>query len=157
VTSTDQALLTEAVRLALVNADAGQYPFGALVVRDGEVLATGVNTALADNDPTAHAEIAAVRAACRALDTLDLSGAVVFSSCEPCAMCHTVCVAAGIARVYYAAPKEAVPDLRYPTPAEVRQHATQLQAALRQADPITVQHMPVDGAEAPFTRFLERS
>jgi hypothetical protein len=82
---TDPDLLRRAVVLAIENAAEGQLPFGALVVRDGEVLATGVNTALRDIDPAAHAEVAAVRAACRAVGTLDLRGAEVYSSCEPCA------------------------------------------------------------------------
>ena len=77
---TAERWLQEAVRLATANADAGQLPFAALVVRDGETLATGVNTALADWDPTAHAEVAAVRNACRALGTVHLTGAVIYAT-----------------------------------------------------------------------------
>src|SRR4029453_8330548 len=100
------------------NAAAGQLPFGALVVRDGQVLATGVNTALRDIDPAAHAEVEAGRAACRAGGTLDLRGAEVYSSCEPCEMCRTVAQAAGIAVIWYAARGADIPDLRYPVPFE---------------------------------------
>ena len=142
-------LLIRAVRLAADNADAGQLPFGALVVRAGEVLATGVNTALRDRDPTAHAEVAAIRAACRDLGTLDLGGATVVSSCEPCAICHAVAVAAGVDRIVYAAPKEAVPGL--PGPDDL---ASRMQAALRRLAPDQVVHVPVDGAEEPFRRYL---
>src|SRR4051794_12474340 len=95
--------LRRAVDLAAGNAAAGQLPFGALVVRDGEVLAIGVNTALRDRDPTAHAEVAAVRNACRHLGVLHLTGAVIYSSCEPCALCHTAALAAGVVRIVYAA------------------------------------------------------
>ena len=98
--------LRQAVRLAVDNVTEGQLPFAALVVRDGTVLGTGVNTALRDDDPTAHAEVAAVRDACLAQSTLDLGGATIVASCEPCAMCHTACLVAGIGQVVYAAPKE---------------------------------------------------
>lgn len=103
---TESDLLAEAVRLAVDNAAAGQLPFGALVVRGGAVLATGVNSALRDNDPTAHAEVAAIRAACRSLGTTDLAGATVVSSCEPCPMCVAVAHRAGVARIVFAATKD---------------------------------------------------
>jgi guanine deaminase len=113
----DPILLRQAVDLATGNAAAGQLPFGALVARAGEVLATGVNTALRDIDPAAHAEVEAVRAACRRLGTLDLRGSEVYSSCEPCQMCRTVAQSAGIAVIWYAARGADIPDLRYPVPA----------------------------------------
>ncbi|WP_020579933.1 nucleoside deaminase [Actinopolymorpha alba] len=147
----DGELLREAIRLALDNAAAGHPPFGALVVRDGQVIATGVNTAEQVSDPTAHAEIEAVRAACRELNTLDLSGAIVVSSCEPCAMCHTVCAVAGITRIIYAAPKEFVPDLGG-TP---RPDLVEMQAVLRGLAGDSIQHIATPGADEPFTRFVE--
>ena len=148
-------LLLDAVRLASENAAAGQLPFGALVVRDGAVLATGVNTALRDHDPTAHAEVAAVRNACRALGVLHLTGATIVSSCEPCAICHSVAAGAGITRIVYAAPKEIIPDLRYPAPAGDAALLTGMQAALRALAPEQLQHVPTEGAELPFARYLE--
>ena len=108
--------LAQAVQLALDNAAVGQLPFGALVVRDGTVLATGVNTELRDADPTAHAEVAAVRNACRQLGVRQLTGATIYSSCEPCAICVSVAAAAGVTRIVYAAPKEFLPDLEDPPP-----------------------------------------
>ena len=84
-----------AVELAFDNATAGQLPFSVLVVRDGDVFATGVNTTLRDRDPVAHAEVAAVRNARHRLGQLNLTGATVVSSCEPCAMCHAVGTVAG--------------------------------------------------------------
>jgi tRNA(Arg) A34 adenosine deaminase TadA len=62
-------------------------PFGAVVVRNGEIVATGVNQVTATKDPTAHAEVVAIRAACKALDDFQLKGCVVYTSCEPCPMC----------------------------------------------------------------------
>ena len=126
---TEPDLLQRAVDLATANAAAGQLPFGALVVRAGEVLATGVNTALRDIDPAAHAEVAAVRAACRTLGTLDLRGAEVYSSCEPCEMCRTVAQSAGIAVIWYAARGADIPDRRYPVPAPASVEARRVETA----------------------------
>ncbi|GAA2755118.1 nucleoside deaminase [Actinopolymorpha rutila] len=142
--------LRQALTLATANADAGQLPFAAVVVRDGQVLGTGVNTAGRDSDPIAHAEVEAVRDACRKLGGGDLTGAVVVSTCEPCAMCHTATLVAGAARIVYAAPKEYVPDFGG-TP---RPDLTRLQGILREAAPETVTHQPTDGAREPFDRYL---
>jgi guanine deaminase len=77
-----------AIRLATENVRNGiGGPFGAVVVRNGEVVATGVNRVTTDNDPTAHAEVNAIRAACKALNTFQLQGCVLYTSCEPCPMC----------------------------------------------------------------------
>lgn len=150
-------LLARAVQLAVDNAAAGQLPFGALVVRDGAVLATGVNTALRDHDPTAHAEVAAVRNACRDLGELHLAGSTLVSSCEPCAVCHAVAAAAGVTRVVYAAPKEYVPDLGPPAPEGAGDLMVRMQQALRAAAPGQVVHVPIAGADEPFRRFLAGS
>ncbi len=77
-----------AIQLATENVRSGAGgPFGAVVVRNGEVLATGVNRVTADNDPTSHAEVNAIRGACRALGHFQLTGCVLYTSCEPCPMC----------------------------------------------------------------------
>jgi guanine deaminase len=150
----DRELLELVVRLAVENADAGQLPFGALVVLDGSVLATGVNTALRDLDPTAHAEVAAIRQACRALGSVHLGGAVVVSSCEPCALCHSTAAVAGVSRIVYATPKELVPDLRYPAPADPTDMLPRMQAALRALAPDQIHYVPTAGVDEPFRRYL---
>lgn len=77
-----------AIQLATENVMGGRGgPFGAVVVKDGEVIATGANQVTATNDPTAHAEIVAIRNACQALGTFQLTGCDVYTSCEPCPMC----------------------------------------------------------------------
>lgn len=149
----EEELLREALRLAAENADAGQLPFGALVVRAGEIIATGVNTALRDHDPSAHAEVAAIRAACRKLGTLHLGGATVVSSCEPCAVCHSVAAISGVDRIVYAAPKELVPDLGYPAPADPTDLAGRMQAGMRALAPHQIVHVPTEGAGEPFARY----
>ena len=150
---TQAELLAQAVRLASANADAGQLPFGALVVRDGTVLATGVNTALRDVDPTAHAEIEAIRAACRALDVQHLTGATIVSSCEPCAICHVVAASVGIVRILYAARKEDLPELGSSDPHLV-DVARSLQSTMRSTFPDQIVHAPTPGALEPFDRYL---
>ena len=146
-------LIEQAIDLALANADEGQLPFGALVVRDGSVLATGVNTALRDHDPTAHGEVAAVRNACASLGVLHLTGAVVVSSCEPCAICHAVCSTAGVSKIVYAAPKEYVPDRRYPAP-DLGPLPGRMQASLRALAPEQLEYVPSSRAAEPFARYL---
>ena len=80
--------MRQAVELAVENVTLGRGgPFGAVVVRGGEVIATGVNQVTATNDPTAHAEVTAIREACRVLKDFALPGCVMYTSCEPCPMC----------------------------------------------------------------------
>lgn len=85
---TREEWMKRAVELAVENVRAGQGgPFGALVVKNGELIATGVNLVTSQNDPTAHAEIIAIRRACEALKTFQLEGCELYASCEPCPMC----------------------------------------------------------------------
>ena len=94
--------LAEAIQLASDNVGGGGRPFGALVVRDGVVISRGVNEILATNDPTSHAELNALRAASRALETPNLAGCEVYASGQPCPMCMAAMRMAGITRVRYA-------------------------------------------------------
>lgn len=102
MTDATERFLAEAIALAHSNADHGGRPFGAVVVKDGAVIATGVNEILATGDPTAHAELGALRAASRALGSPDLSGCAVFASGHPCPMCMAAMWLAGIGAVTYA-------------------------------------------------------
>jgi tRNA(Arg) A34 adenosine deaminase TadA len=100
--SAAQRFLTQAIDLARDNIRNGGGPFGAVVVKDGAVVATGVNQIVATNDPTAHAELLAIRAAGRALGTPRLEGCTVYASGHPCPMCLAAIYLAGIAEVVYA-------------------------------------------------------
>jgi tRNA(Arg) A34 adenosine deaminase TadA len=82
---------------------AGQSPFGSVIVRDGEVVAATHNTVWRDGDPTAHAEVNCIRHAARALETIALSGCVLYSTCEPCPMCLSAIHWAKIERVVFGA------------------------------------------------------
>lgn len=99
--------MRRAISLAEDNASSGNGgPFGAVIVKDGKVVAEGSNTVTVDNDPTAHAEVNAIRRACAVLGTFDLSGCELYTSCEPCPMCMAACYWAHISRVYYAAGRD---------------------------------------------------
>jgi guanine deaminase len=77
-------------------------PFGAVIVKDGSIIAEGFNEVISSNDPTAHAEMVAVRRACQALATFDLTGCEIYTSCEPCPMCLGAIYWARLGRIYYA-------------------------------------------------------
>jgi tRNA(Arg) A34 adenosine deaminase TadA len=113
----EPGLLGYTVRLATDLATRGSAPFAAVVVRDGRLIGAGVNTVVADSDPTAHGEVTAIRDAARRTGSPDLAGAVLYSSCEPCALCRTAAVAAGVREIVYAAGRQAVPAAIDPDPA----------------------------------------
>lgn len=81
----------------------GTEPFGAIVVKNGQVVGQGFNHSVAHFDPTSHGEVEAIRDACRNLQTVNLSGCEIYTSCEPCAMCVAAMHVAGIGRFFYAA------------------------------------------------------
>ena len=81
-------------------------PFGACVVKDGKIIGKGINKVIKNNDPTAHAEIVAIRDACKSLKSHDLSGCEIYTSCYPCPMCLSAIIWANIKKVYYGNTKE---------------------------------------------------
>lgn len=97
--------MKRAIELASDNIKNGGGPFGAVIVKDGVIVAEGVNRVTQLNDPTAHAEVQAIRAACANLDTYKLEGCEIYSSCEPCPMCFSSIYWAHIDKVYFAANK----------------------------------------------------
>lgn len=98
----DPKFMQQAIALATDNVTSGRGgPFGAVIVRDGEVIATGANQVTASNDPTAHAEVCAIRNACNALGTFKLDGCDVYTSCEPCPMCLAAIYWARCRAIYY--------------------------------------------------------
>jgi guanine deaminase len=99
----DQHFLRLAIEKAQEGIAIGQSPFGAVIIRDGVTIAAAHNTVWRDCDPTAHAEINAIRAAAAALKTIDLSGSTMFTTCEPCPMCLAAIHWSKIDRVVYGA------------------------------------------------------
>ncbi|MBI3682364.1 MAG: nucleoside deaminase [Acidobacteria bacterium] len=99
--------MKRAIELAVHNVRSGQGgPFGAVVVKDGRIVAEGVNSVITANDPTAHAEVTAIRRACEKLGTFHLPGCEVYTSCEPCPMCLGAIYWAHVDRVWYAMTKD---------------------------------------------------
>ena len=95
--------MDEAVRIAVQNVREGGGPFGAVIVKDGKIVARGVNRVTLSLDPTAHAEVQAIRAAGSALGTYDLTGCSIYASCEPCPMCLGAIYWARLSHLYFAA------------------------------------------------------
>ena len=102
ITDEDKRFMQMAIQLSVENVDNGGGPFGAVIVKDGEVVATGANRVVPNNDPTAHAEVTAIRNACAKLGTFMLDGCTVYTSCEPCPMCLSALYWARVKRICYA-------------------------------------------------------
>ncbi|MGD9991846.1 MAG: nucleoside deaminase [Salinivirgaceae bacterium] len=97
----DRKFMLDAIELSKQNINEGGGPFGAVIVKEGQIIATGANRVTDENDPTAHAEVKAIREACKKLKTFDLSGCTIYTSCEPCPMCLGAIYWAHIDKVYY--------------------------------------------------------
>ena len=99
---TEDAFMRRAIELSRRAMDEGAGPpFGAVIVRDGQVVAEGYNNSFVTNDPTAHAEVVAIRRACEAVGSRSLKGCVIYSSSEPCPMCLGAIYWSGMGRIYY--------------------------------------------------------
>jgi len=97
----NKSIMRQVIRLSIDNVKNGGGPFAAAIVHDGKLITLGTNRVTLDNDPTAHAEISAIRNACIVLGTHDLSGCILYSSCEPCPMCLGAIYWSHISKVYY--------------------------------------------------------
>ncbi|MGE4489029.1 MAG: nucleoside deaminase [Kiritimatiellales bacterium] len=103
--------MTEAIRLSLEKMEAGEGgPFGAVIEKDGKIVGRGWNRVTSSNDPTAHAEVMAIRDACRNLGTFNLSGCEIYASCEPCPMCLSAIYWARLDKLYFAATRADAAD-----------------------------------------------
>ena len=113
ITEQDKAFMREAIRLADESVERGGGPFGAVIVKDGKIVAGSANSVTIDLDPTAHAEVNTIRKACRQLGTFDLSGCVIYTSCEPCPMCLGAIYWARLDRIYYANNRKDAADIDF--------------------------------------------
>ena len=98
----NEELMRRAIELSENSVRNGGGPFGAVIAKNGEIVAEGSNKVTIDNDPTAHAEVCTIRKACQKLNTFDLSGCVIYTSCEPCPMCLGAIYWAHLDKIYYA-------------------------------------------------------
>jgi len=144
--------LQRAIELAVRNVSAGGGPFGAVIVRQQQVVAEGANRVTLTNDPTAHAEIVAIREACRSLGRFQLDGCAIYCSCEPCPMCLGAIYWARLREVYFAATREDAARAGFddsliyneiPLPPQERK--------------ITMAQAPCPEAAAPFHAWLART
>ncbi|UGY92812.1 nucleoside deaminase [Streptomyces gobiensis] len=106
IQETERAWMDEAIDLATNSVKNGGGPFGALIAKNGEIVAIGNNQVTATLDPTAHGEVSAIRAACKQLDTFSLEGCVLVTSCEPCPMCLSSALWARVDRIIFAADRD---------------------------------------------------
>ena len=109
----DRRFMQMAIQLSVDNVDNGGGPFGAVIVKDGAVVATGANRVVPNNDPTAHAEVSAIRNACAKLGTFVLDGCTVYTSCEPCPMCLSDMYWARVKRICYANTKADAAEIEF--------------------------------------------
>ena len=147
----DEMWLAQAVALATENVAAGGGPFGAVIVRDGTLLAVGQNRVTRDLDPTAHAEVQAIRAACQAVGDFSLAGATLYTSCEPCPLCVSASLWARLDRVVFAADRHdaargGFDDLEF----------YELFARDRATWPTAVESLRLAQSAAPFDAWLAR-
>jgi len=106
MTKKQEFFINKAIKLAEENVKSGNGgPFGAVIVKNGEIIATGVNTVTTTNDPTAHAEVNAIRNACKKLDSFQLDDCEIYSSCEPCPMCLGAIYWSRSKKLFFAADK----------------------------------------------------
>jgi len=147
--SDKQRFLSQAIAEAVRGAQAGQGgPFGAVIVKDGVVIARAANAVVANHDPTAHAEVQAIRAACATLGTFQLDGCDIYASCEPCPMCLGAILWARPRAIYYAATRADAAAAGFDDAV--------FYAALGDgsgAFPIVRERVLCEGAEAPFAAY----
>lgn len=109
-----QKFMKRAIELSQRNMQTGiGGPFGAVIVKDQVVIGEGWNKVTSNNDPTAHAEVEAIRSACKSLNTFDLSGCQIYTSCEPCPMCLSAIYWAHIGKIYYANTKKDAAQIQF--------------------------------------------
>jgi guanine deaminase len=148
--TTHQQFLQLAINLAVENVARGGGPFAAVIVKNQQVLATGCNRVTASHDPTAHAEISAIRNACQQLQHFELEDCTLYSSCEPCPMCLGAVYWSRLAAVYYA-------DTRFDATAAGFDDSfiyTELERPITERR-ITLQHLPIKTSGLPFTAWVQ--
>jgi tRNA(Arg) A34 adenosine deaminase TadA len=106
-------LMARAIELSIDSAKTAGGPFGSVVVKDNKIISEGSNKVTSSNDPTAHAEIVAIRNACQELQTFNLSGCEIYTTCEPCPMCLSAIYWSRIDKVYYANTREDAKDIDF--------------------------------------------
>ncbi|MBL1083696.1 nucleoside deaminase [Streptomyces actinomycinicus] len=149
----ERAWMDQAIDLATTSVNNGGGPFGALIAKDGEVVATGNNRVTSTLDPVAHAEVSAMRAACKELNTFSLEGCILITSCEPCPMCLSAALWARVDRLVYSADRHdaavaGFDDRKFYDLFEKRPHSQW---------PVTVEHLDLPHRTQPFDAWLAKT
>jgi tRNA(Arg) A34 adenosine deaminase TadA len=153
LTAQDRVHLARAVALSREHMAAGAGgPFGSVVVRDGKVLAEGWNQVTSTNDPTAHAELVAIRRACAAVGSFALPGATLFASCEPCPMCLAAAYWARVSRIVFANTREAAAAIGFDDGFLYEEIPKDLAARS-----VPTHHAPDEDAAAVFREWLAKA
>ncbi|MGW7817223.1 nucleoside deaminase [Streptomyces puniciscabiei] len=149
----ERVWMEKAISLATDSVTNGGGPFGALVAKDGAVVALGHNQVTATLDPSAHAEVSAIRAACRELDTFSLEGCVLITSCEPCPMCLATALWARVDRLVYSADRHDAAVAGF----DDRKFYDLLEKRPESMWPMSVEHLDLPNRTAPFDAWLAKS
>ncbi|MFI1582463.1 nucleoside deaminase [Embleya sp. NPDC020630] len=149
----ERAWMDEAIRLATTSVSGGGGPFGALVAKADKLIAVGHNRVTATLDPTAHAEVSAIRAACRELRTFSLDGCVLITSCEPCPMCLSSALWARVDRILYCADRHDAAVAGF----DDRKFYDLFEKKPRSMWPTRVEQLELPHRTAPFDAWLAKS
>lgn len=153
MTDQDQSFLRQAVALSQRGMESGAGgPFGAVVVLDGAVVGEGWNRVTSSNDPTAHAEVVAIRDACAKLNRFDLRGTVLYASCEPCPMCLAASLWARVDRIVYANTRDEAAAIGFDDALLYAQVALPPSARI-----VPCQHEPINEARDVFRAWQEKA
>ncbi|MEV1078483.1 nucleoside deaminase [Streptomyces sp. NPDC050211] len=153
VHESERGWMEQAISLATSSVTNGGGPFGALVAKNGEVVAIGNNQVTSTLDPTAHAEVSAMRAACTALDTFSLDGCVLITSCEPCPMCLSSALWARVDRIVYAADRHDAAVAGF----DDRKFYDLFEKKPKSMWPTSVEQLDLPNRTAPFDAWLAKS
>ncbi|WP_419997175.1 nucleoside deaminase [Streptomyces boninensis] len=149
----ERTWMNQAIALATESVANGGGPFGALVAKDGEVVATGNNLVTASLDPTAHAEVSAMRAACQKLNTFSLEGCVLITSCEPCPMCLSSALWARVDRIVFSADRHDAAVAGF----DDRKFYDLFEKKPKELWPADVEQLDLPNRTAPFDAWLAKS
>ncbi|MFW5416312.1 nucleoside deaminase [Nocardiopsis sp. CNT-189] len=149
----EQAWMQQAIAVATDSANSGGGPFGALIVKDGAIVVTAHNQVTAANDPSAHAEVSAIRAACAELGTFSLEGCTLITSCEPCPMCLSTALWARVERVVFSADRNDAAVAGF----DDRKFYDLFEKKPQEAWPLQVVHLDLPNRTAPFDAWIAKS
>ncbi|MEU3192744.1 nucleoside deaminase [Streptomyces sp. NPDC006992] len=149
----ERAWMERAVQLATTSVHNGGGPFGALIAKDGDIVALGNNQVTSSLDPTAHAEVSAIRAACKELDTFSLEGCTLVTSCEPCPMCLSSALWARVDRLIFSADRHDAAVAGF----DDRKFYDLFEKRPQESWPMAVEHLDLPHRTQPFDAWIGKA